>query len=254
MVRRCPTLCRRARYPEVSPRKIGGPAPFGASSLAGSPAASSTPAASGAARATGLDGFGGGGVRGGLTARAASGVGYGKRTDPIPVDWLQVPGVSGKIGMCFAPGKGGPTGASDPRPRDVDLDLDRITKQLHGQVLVPLIEDFEFAKLEIPDLIPKAKARGMHVEHFPIPDMNVPPSMEKTRALAKKIVGWLGEGKNVIIHCRGGWGRTGTIAGCVLAEQGVPADQAIKQVRMARKKTIQTTGQEQFIAKYAAGA
>jgi protein-tyrosine phosphatase len=217
------------------------------------PPISTTPPSTGAPRPfhSERDGSTGSQVRSGLQPTASTGAGYGKRTDPIPVDFLNVPGASGRIGMCFAPGKGGPTAAKDPRPRDVDVDLDRIVNQLHAKVLVPLIEDHELKMLEIPDLVQKAEARGMHVERYPIKDMGVPSDMAKTRDVVKKIAAHLKNDENVIIHCRGGWGRTGMIAACVLVEMGVDPAKAIQNVRMARNKTIQTTQQEQFIHQYA---
>ena len=59
------------------------------------------------------------------------------------------------------------------------------------------------------------------------------------------------EGKNVVVYCRGGLGRTGTVAGCVLvALRRHTAEDAIKTVRKARKGTIQAHEQEEFVRRF----
>jgi ADP-ribosyl-[dinitrogen reductase] hydrolase len=59
------------------------------------------------------------------------------------------------------------------------------------------------------------------------------------------------QGKNVVVHCRGGLGRTGTVAACVLVALGRhTAEDAIETVRKARRGTIQTNEQEGFVRRF----
>ena len=54
-----------------------------------------------------------------------------------------------------------------------------------------------------------------------------------------------------MVHCRGGLGRTGTVAACVLVALGDhSADKAIDAIRQARKGTIQTDEQEEFVRRF----
>jgi ADP-ribosylglycohydrolase len=60
-------------------------------------------------------------------------------------------------------------------------------------------------------------------------------------------------GANVIIHCRGGLGRSGLAAACCLVALGHSANDAIRAVRAARRGAIETEAQEAFVARFAAG-
>ena len=58
------------------------------------------------------------------------------------------------------------------------------------------------------------------------------------------------EGKNIVIHCMGGKGRSGTIAAILLIEFGEDNKKAIEIVREKRKGAIETEEQEKFILNY----
>jgi len=172
------------------------------------------------------------------------------RTDPLPMGWVNLH-TKGQLALSLCPGKGGPTASKDKRPRHVGRDLDQLKVQAKIDVLVPLIEAFEFSKYGVPNLIGEATARGMTVKHYPIQDVNIPKDMSATRALVKGLVADLEEGKNVCIHCKGGLGRTGTISACILVEMGWSVEEAIAETRKARPGALETSAQEKFVADYA---
>ena len=58
------------------------------------------------------------------------------------------------------------------------------------------------------------------------------------------------EGKNIVIHCMGGKGRSGTIAAILLIEFGDINKDVINKVREKRKGAIETKEQENFILSY----
>ena len=58
------------------------------------------------------------------------------------------------------------------------------------------------------------------------------------------------EGKNIVLHCRGGKGRAGTVAALLLIDFGVKKEEAIQLVRSRRKGAIETKEQEDFIFSY----
>ena len=68
---------------------------------------------------------------------------------------------------------------------------------------------------------------------FGIKDLGV-PTPELMVEILKAIQAELDEGRPVYFHCWGGIGRTGTVAGCWLVEQGLSADDALTRVQMLR--------------------
>ena len=90
-------------------------------------------------------------------------------------------------------------------------------------VFVDLMEDEEFnEKTEASykpywDLLSRlAQKKGVdvHREQFHIPDQNVPESQDKMLEILDFINSYVENGKLVYVHCAGGHGRTGTVAGC----------------------------------------
>lgn len=65
---------------------------------------------------------------------------------------------------------------------------------------------------------------------FPIPDMGI-PTPEAARAAIGAIREAMESDPAVYIHCWGGIGRTGTIAGCWLREAGLGPDEALQRVQ-----------------------
>ena len=87
---------------------------------------------------------------------------------------------------------------------------------------------------------------------MPIVDLKAPDHefMNKWQTTKVLLKNDLIEGKNIILHCMGGKGRTGTIAAILLIEFGERYKEAIKIVREKRKGAIETKEQEEFIFSY----
>lgn len=62
-----------------------------------------------------------------------------------------------------------------------------------------------------------------------IRDMDV-PTRENMREILEHLKQRLDSGHKVYVHCWGGIGRTGTVVGCHLIEQGMTADQALEHI------------------------
>ena len=59
---------------------------------------------------------------------------------------------------------------------------------------------------------------------FPIPDFGTPKDMVAFYALVRETAEELRIGTNILVHCAGGIGRTGTFAGCILKALGLSQD------------------------------
>ncbi|MBI2392014.1 MAG: dual specificity protein phosphatase family protein [Deltaproteobacteria bacterium] len=172
------------------------------------------------------------------------------KTHPLKVDWLDLPGTE-RVGLTFAPGKKIGSARGAPWDRDLDLDLDALVA-LEVGALVCLLEDHELAAFGLRELVPRAVARSIEVLRFPIPDGGVPHDLEAVEQLLAAIEERLIAGRRVVIHCMGGLGRTGTIAGCHLVRRGVAPDEALAALRRVRDPDCpENQRQRDFIARFA---
>ncbi len=177
-------------------------------------------------------------------------------SDPILVDFLPDDEVraAGRLGMTFAPGMWAQS-IGGRWERDLAADLEELEGKHGTDVLVSLMEDFEYPHYQIPELLEKDRIGGIEILRFAIMDMGVPEEAQtrEFEAMIRTILDRLEDGKTVVVHCRGGLGRTGTVAACALIALGEhTAEKAIAAVRRARKGTVQTTEQEDFVHRFEA--
>jgi protein tyrosine/serine phosphatase len=81
-----------------------------------------------------------------------------------------------------------------------------------------------------------AEARGLDIawQRFAIRDADV-PSSQLMRDILKAIELALSANRPVYIHCWGGHGRTGTVVGCWLVNQGFSGEQALERISQLRQ-------------------
>ncbi|AGI73885.1 putative dual specifity protein phosphatase/ADP-ribosylation/crystallin J1 family protein-fusion protein [Octadecabacter arcticus 238] len=165
---------------------------------------------------------------------------------PIRIDDL--PLGNGCLGITFCPGKKGESVFGAEWYRDLDLDIDAI-KAWGANAVLSLIEDHEFDMLGVPTLGAVVKSRGIDWCHFPIQDLKTPTddAMGTWVALSAQLHATLERGGRVLVHCRGGLGRAGTIAALMLIERGLSAPQSISDVRAVRPGAIETADQERWV-------
>ena len=135
--------------------------------------------------------------------------------------------------------------AGMPRPgivSEIEDDLDGI--QALGVDLLITLEETR----TIPDEI--LKARGLRVDHFPIPDMGAPPVMSAILFCAR-VDHLLDQGHIVAMHCLAGLGRTGTMLASYAIWRGASVLEAIELVRSARPLAIQSEEQVRFLEDFA---
>ena len=170
--------------------------------------------------------------------------------NPIRVDFVadEHLGMPGRLGLTIAPGK--KDGLAN---RDLDADLQRLRAHYRADTLVSLMEPFEYRHLGIEDLSERAEEIGIVVRPFPIRDVEAPPdeAMPRFLELIDAIVGDLRAGRTVVVHCRGGLGRSGVVAASCLVALGQKPDDAIERVRSARPGAVESAVQERWVGKVA---
>lgn len=105
---------------------------------------------------------------------------------------------------------------------------------------------------------PYKAAPATYTRH-PITDFGV-PTVAGLRATLADITLHVDQGALVYVHCRAGIGRTGTVAACLLVEQGYTGEEALTLLkqkwqavhkRVLSPNTPETEAQRQFVRQWA---
>ena len=172
-------------------------------------------------------------------------------THPIRVATLEVG--AGRIGVTFCPGKKQRNAISGTWERELAADLVAI-RAWGATHLVTLIEDHEFIELQVEELPEQAAAAGLRWHHLPIVDGGAPDRRfeHAWRAVCPQLLGALEAGEGVVVHCKGGLGRAGTVAARLLlsAQPGVTPSDAMSRVRSVRQNAIETRVQELYLLSF----
>lgn len=171
------------------------------------------------------------------------------RTSPLRIAEIQLGDCEGRLGLTLCPGKKDPGQGWD---RDLDEDM-RAIRDWGASVVVSLIEPHEFDFLRVPGLADAVARHDMRWLHLPVRDVDIPDERFELgwQSAGPTIHQRLRAGERILIHCRGGLGRTGLVAALILAERGCDPREAIRRVRSARPGAIETAAQEQYVLKAA---
>ena len=91
---------------------------------------------------------------------------------------------------------------------------------------------------------------GLDFHHFPIVDMGIPTPRE-ARRLCAYILRAIDRDEPVLVHCKAGLGRTGTVLACCLVSLGSTAEDAVLRLRSICSYYIQNQPQESLVRHYA---
>ena len=144
---------------------------------------------------------------------------------PSGFRWLE----AGRLGGMPMPGAVGQISDDFARLRTVGAD---VVISLNQQAPVKEIADAGFVSL-----------------HRPFADMHA-PSCELARQICEEIVDHLADGKVVVVHCRAGLGRTGTILAAYLIYRGASASFSLRHARTIEAAWVQSEAQEQFLTEF----
>jgi protein-tyrosine phosphatase len=166
---------------------------------------------------------------------------------------LQIASVSagpgcGLVGITFCPGKYDRNAMSGHWDRDLSLDLEAI-RNWGAAAVVTLVEPKELTLLRVERLGDEVHRLCMAWFHLPIVDVKTPDAAFERLWIERggEIKALLREGRNVLVHCRGGLGRAGMVAARLLIELGMEPKTAIAKVRAVRPGAIETSDQERYV-------
>lgn len=178
-------------------------------------------------------------------------------SQPLHIDWLcdasgPLTETAGRLGMSSCPGR-----------LDLGSTLEEDVQHLVRvgiHTVVTLVPDAEAALYQgrgrswtgARGWRAVLTSHGLHSTHFPMPDRHPPSDLRATEVLCTDILRRLAEGNHVLVHCIGGWGRTGTVVSSLLTHLGFSATAAIDLVRALRNpRCVESAEQQQFVERYA---
>jgi protein-tyrosine phosphatase len=142
------------------------------------------------------------------------------------------------------------------RPRGGDWLQDDIAnwKRAGIDAVLSLLTPDEEREMDLRDEAGEATTQGMEFDSFPIPDRQIPRSEAKWSEVLEKVTRTLSDGKNVVVHCRQGIGRSGLVAACLLVRKGMSPGAAVEMASSARGVPVpETSEQRDWIDHYAVG-
>jgi len=116
------------------------------------------------------------------------------------------------------------------------------------ETVVSLLTQDEESELDIRGEAEELAKQDMKFISFPIADRGVPSSTTTAFRMLDAVHNELQRGKNVLVHCRQGIGRSGLVAASLLVLDGAEPRAAIEEVSKARGVRVpETADQEQWI-------
>jgi hypothetical protein len=140
----------------------------------------------------------------------------------------------GILAIAPLPGRGG----------QYDQDLEHI-RDWKPALVISMTTEAEMAAAGAEDLGPDMQDAGTRWAHLPVADFGVPgPELEEDwHATSRSALAALQGGGRVLIHCRGGCGRSGMVALRLMIEAGEDPRDALTRLRSIRPCAVETDAQ-----------
>ena len=146
--------------------------------------------------------------------------------------------------------------ALTPCPGTQEASLEMSLTQLKDAgvtALITLLSDQEIESAGLEHFFEAIEKVGLDSFHLPVPDDDLPGETfeNQWQALLPEIEQHLNANHAVAIHCMGGSGRTGLIAGRLMLNQGFSSEEIISQIRALRPKAFSMDVQKHYINRFA---
>ena len=140
----------------------------------------------------------------------------------------------GRIGICPVPGRFGM----------LEQDLDQLAAW-SPNIVVSMTEAEEMVAAGCPDLGAFLAEQGIAWTHLPIRDYGGPDgaSADVWHDVQRDLTERLHAGQSLLLHCRGGQGRSGMIALRLMVAMGEGPAEALQRLRQARPGAVETDEQ-----------
>ncbi len=140
----------------------------------------------------------------------------------------------GRIGICHLPGRYAP----------LNEDIAKITAW-NPQYVLTMTEQEEMDALGCSRLGELIQEAGIKWLHLPVPDYGglEGNNLDRWPAVSGSVHACLDAGGAIVVHCRGGVGRSGMIALRLLVERGEEPDLALQRLRSVRPGAVETKAQ-----------
>ena len=166
-------------------------------------------------------------------------------SEPV-IDNVRAPG-GGRIGIVHCPGS---TAVGHPGTASTTLDEDLATLVAWGaDALVTMLQPYEMILIGVEDLGQRARALGLDWWYLPVTDGAAPGTAFESTWLeaGPALHARLDDDGRIVIHCRAGIGRSGSLAARLLIERGMRPRDAIVAVRRARPGAIESPEQHRWV-------
>ncbi|WP_420005064.1 protein-tyrosine phosphatase family protein [Arenibacterium sp. LLYu02] len=140
----------------------------------------------------------------------------------------------GILALCQAPGIGG----------NYKEDL-RLIREWRPSIVITLTTRVEHVIMGIETLGSDIQGLGSRWFHYPVDDYQTPPrdAQERWREISTLARKALGGGGRVLVHCKGGCGRSGMAALRLMIDSGEPPEAALARLRAVRPCAVETDAQ-----------
>lgn len=139
-----------------------------------------------------------------------------------------------------------------PCPGTKGLDLIGSIKQIQAEsidAVISMLPDHELDYLNVSELGKLVEEAGMQWFQLPIEDDCAPeaPFHDAFTPHKNTLLSLVNSNKKILIHCRGGTGRTGLLAAILLLESGLEWPEVKSLIQSVRPKSLTLTPHLQYL-------